>query len=375
MQSTLVVVESPIRETPRVAQVRGLFDLPAEKTSRMEWNVQLPLHERDWNIGLITGPSGCGKSTVARHLWPDQIARQLAWPADGSVLDAFPADLSIKEVTALLCSVGFSSPPAWLRPFHVLSTGQQFRATLARLLAGERETASPVVMDEFTSVVDRTVARVGSAALAKTVRRRGQRFVAVTCHEDVEEWLQPDWVYHPAEGRFTWRLLQPRPAVALRIVRCQASAWALFREHHYLSHALSRAAVCFLATIDNQPAAFSAWIGHYTRKGGRREHRTVTLPDFQGIGIGHALSGFCASLWKALGSRACSTTTHPTFIAARLRSPDWRLTRAPSLGARHNRTNSQTHHGFRHATTRLTAGFEYTGPALDRRLALRLLAG
>jgi ABC-type lipoprotein export system ATPase subunit len=371
MQSISVVVESPIRETPRVAQVRGLFDLAIEKTSRVEWNVSLPLEERAWNIGLITGPSGCGKTTIARRLWPEQMERRLEWPTDGSILDAFPSDLSIKDVTALLCSVGFSSPPAWLRPFHVLSTGQQFRATLARLLAGERETASPVVMDEFTSVVDRTVARVGSAALAKTVRRRGQRFVAVTCHEDVEEWLQPDWIYHPAEGRFTWRLLQPRPAVALRVVRCQASAWALFREHHYLSHGLSRAAVCFLATVDQQPAAFSAWIGNYTRKGGRREHRTVTLPDFQGIGIGHALSGFCASLWRALGHRACSTTTHPAFIAARLRSPHWRLVRAPSLTA----SSSSRRNAFRHASTRLTAGFEYIGPASDRREADLLVAG
>jgi ABC-type phosphate/phosphonate transport system ATPase subunit len=378
MQSTALVVETPIRESPRVVQVRGLFDLPPEKTSRHEWHVHLPLDERDWHIGLITGPSGCGKSTIARALWPEQVARTFGWPADASLLDAFPAKLSIKEVTALLSSVGFSSPPAWLRPFHVLSTGQQFRVTLARLLAesGEHETASAniVVMDEFSSVVDRTVARIGSAALARTVRQRGQRFIGVTCHEDVEEWLQPDWVFRPAENLFTWRLLQPRPAITLRIVRCQASAWPLFREHHYLSHGLSRAAVCFLASIEGKPAAFSAWVNQFTRKGGRREHRTVTLPDYQGVGIGHAVSGFCASLWKGLGYRACSTTTHPAFVAARLRSPHWRLIRAPSLGSSRRRHVSPPERGFRHATTRLTAGFEYIGPALDRRMAERLLA-
>ena len=42
------------------------------------------------------------------------------------------------------------------------------------------------VFDEYTSVVDRTVAQIGTAALAKTVRARGQQFVAVTCHEDVD---------------------------------------------------------------------------------------------------------------------------------------------------------------------------------------------
>src|SRR5262249_13970271 len=197
-----------------------------------------------------------------------------------------------------------------------------------------------------------------------------QHFVAVNCHEDVEEWLQPDWVYHPAEGRFTWRLLQPRPAVALRVVRCQSSAWAVFHGHRYLRHGLCPAAGSFLAALCHQPAGVPGWIGNYTRKGGRRDQRTVPLPDSQGIGIGHALSGFCASIWKALGHRACSTTTHPAFIAARLRSPHWRLIRAPSLAS----YSSSRRKELRHATTRLTAGFEYIGPAYDRREAERLLA-
>src|SRR3954447_1778855 len=122
--SVTITVESPIVESPRVLQLRGLFDLPAERTSRLSWRVELPLAERPWAVGLITGPSGCGKSTIARHLWPEAVARSanLAWPADRSVIDAFPHELSIHDVTGLLSSVGFSSPPAWLRPFGALST-------------------------------------------------------------------------------------------------------------------------------------------------------------------------------------------------------------------------------------------------------------
>src|SRR5438270_296107 len=86
-----------------------------------------------------------------------------------------------------------------------------------------------------------------TARLTWAVRRRGQQFVAVTCHDDVEDWLQPDWTYRPAEGLFQWRCLRQRPPVALRVVRCAASAWALFAPHHYLSGALARSAVCFLA--------------------------------------------------------------------------------------------------------------------------------
>src|SRR5262249_48288423 len=225
-------------------------------------------------------------------------------------------------------------------------------------------------MDEYTSVVDRTVAQVGSAALAKTVRQRGQKFVAVTCHEDVTDWLQPDWAYRPAEDAFTWRLLQRRPGIDLAICRCRPQAWRLFHHHHHLSGTLAPGAVCFLAAWHGRPVAFSAWVNALTSGGGKREHRTVTLPDYQGVGIGMALSNFCASLWAGLGRHATSTTTHPAFIAARLRSPSWRMIRKPALAASERRRSR-----IRHATTRLTAGFAYVGPTLDSALARALLEG
>ena len=120
------------------------------------------VHSVDFEIGdgefvVLVGPSGCGKSTIARHLFP--VSREEAWPDDRSLLDAFPPELSIKDVVELLSSVGFSSPPAWLRPYRVLSTGQQFRVNLARLLASAKP-GQPCVIDEFTSTVDRTVALV-----------------------------------------------------------------------------------------------------------------------------------------------------------------------------------------------------------------------
>lgn len=364
MPRTTITVTSPIQRTGRVQQVEGLFDLPPSRQTELRWEVALPLEEKPWNVGLIVGPSGSGKSTIARRLWPAQLAFEPAWQADKAVLDAFPEGMSIKEIVTLLSSVGFSSPPAWLRPYRVLSTGQQFRARLALMLAACPELA---VMDEFTSTLDRTVAQIGSHALAKTVRQRGQQFIAVTCHEDVEAWLNPDWVYRPDANAFTWRLLQRRPALELQICRVGREAWQVFKHHHYLSAALAPSAVCFAAFWKDRMVAFSAWLNALTRRGGKREHRTVTLPDYQGVGIGHALSTHLAAMWKALGHRAASTTTHPAFIAARQRSPHWRMVRAPSLAHGQSR--------FRHATTRLTAGFEYIGPPLDPLAARQLLGG
>jgi GNAT superfamily N-acetyltransferase len=278
--------------------------------------------------------------------------------------------MSIKEIVELLSSVGFSSPPSWLRPFAVLSTGEQFRVTMARVLAESPELA---VVDEFTSVVDRTVAQIGSAALAKTIRRGGGKFVAVTCHEDVEVWLQPDWVYRPATATFDWRSLQPRPQVELRIQRCHHSAWALFRQHHYLNTTLNRSAVCFLAFWKGRPVAFSAWLHHVsgTIAGAKREHRTVCLPDYQGIGIGNAVSAYVASLWRGLGKQPISTTTHPGMIRARARSALWRMKRSPcfvSPPGKKNRFGKR----MKHSIDRLTAGFEYVGPAMPASEANRV---
>jgi GNAT superfamily N-acetyltransferase len=367
-----IVVETPIIDSPRVKQIRGMFDLPAEAVSRVSWNADLPLGRDPWSIGLIVGPSGCGKTTLARRLFTDA---EYHGPADhsldevfqyGSVVDAFPESMGIEDIVAILSAVGFASPPAWLKPFHVLSTGQQFRVRLALLLATTPPSRA-IVFDEYTSVVDRTVAQIGSAAVAKLVRQRGQRFIAVTCHDDVEDFLQPDWVYRPAEERFTRRSLRRRPAIDLDIVRAAASAWPLFASHHYLSHSLARSAVCFLATWRNRPVAFSAWLpfvgsGPKTR----REHRTVTLPDYQGVGIGNALSDFVASLWAGLGYRAISTTTHPAMIRSRLRSNNWRMHRKPSFA-------SGNEGRLKHATTRLTAGFKYVGAGLARDAARALL--
>ena len=376
---TRIAVSSPIADTPRVQQVRGMFDLTPESTSRVEWDVDLPLEERIWNMGLILGPSGSGKSTIARQLWGQAYGRSssMEWPASSSVLDAFPASLSIRDVVSLLSAVGFSSPPAWLRPFHVLSTGQQFRVMLARLLAGVSTCAegpqckthnpAPILCDEFTSVVDRTVAQIGSAAVAKAVRARNLQFVALSCHEDVEPWLNPDWVYRPAEQAFAWRELWPRPAITLRIRRCEASAWVLFAQHHYLSDNLNNSAACFLATWHDRPVCFSAWLPFMgTGFPGRREHRTVTLPDYQGVGIGNAVSDTIAAMWKALGFKATSTTTHPAMIASRKRSFNWLLTRKPGF-------MDKCEAGMKHATTRLTASFRYIGPAMNAMQARMLL--
>lgn len=369
----------PIRETYRVAQVRGMFDLPDARTSVTRFDVEVPTLADDWRIGAIVGPSGSGKTSVARQLWAEKIYTRREWPADASLLDGFPAGLDIRELTALLNSVGFSSPPAWLRPYAALSNGEQFRCDLARALA-EAETGRGVplvVYDEFTSVVDRTVAQIGSAAVAKAVRRSAlTRFVAVTCHYDVLPWLAPDWTLDMATGHLARGSLR-RPAIELAIAPVHLSAWALFRRHHYLSHSIAPTARAWCAYWGDRPVAFSAWIQRGAGgRGGQsrdpreawREHRTVVLPDFQGVGIGNRLSEWCAALLRARGCRALSTTSHPAMIRYRAASAHWQVRRI-GMTSPHPRPREAAKRARSNASSRITAGCEYVGPALPRELA------
>lgn len=71
----------------------------------------------------------------------------------------------------------------------MLSNGEKFRAILARVIADAPER---VVIDEFTSVVDRQTAKFGALAFQKAWRRTKGQAVLLTPHYDVLEWVEPD---------------------------------------------------------------------------------------------------------------------------------------------------------------------------------------
>lgn len=372
--STQITRTTAIVRSPRVMQVEGIFDLPLTNDSTVSWTVDLPLEAQKWNVGLIVGPSGAGKSTIARERWPIELDRRFDWPDDRSILDGFPESMGVREVTDLLSSVGFSTPPAWLRPYGVLSNGEQFRVTVARHLA-ETAPGQVAVVDEFTSVVDRTVARIGSAAIAKTVRRRDQQFVAVGCHYDVIDWLQPDWLYEPHTGEFTWRSVQPRPGVEVELVRADYSVWRAFAPHHYLSADLSKAAHRWLALIDGiHPAVF---VGVLPMPSGMMDNawrisRTVCLPDYQGIGLGQAVKAHVAGIYGAAGRSIYATSAHPANVHAMARSSNWQMVR--NMGRNPGRDVGAMKGTTRLANFRYTAGFRYVGPPAPGPLADQLVA-
>lgn len=189
MQSFDILRETKPDNTFRVAAIIGKFDLQSDHVQeRFVGSFDLPA---DWSVGMIVGRSGSGKTTIARELFGDAFIEGFEYSAS-SLLDDLPEGASIEDITRALNSVGFSSPPSWLKPYAVLSNGEKMRCDLARAILSGFDLFA---FDEFTSVVDRNVARVGSYAVQKAVRRMKKKFVAVTCHYDVEPWLMPDWVF------------------------------------------------------------------------------------------------------------------------------------------------------------------------------------
>jgi hypothetical protein len=353
-----LIVSVDVKRTPRLMQLEGLFDLAPTKRSELRWQGELPLDDQPWQIGMIVGPSGCGKSTLARGIFPDDLLHGFEWHADKSVVDSFPAKMPIKEITTLLSQVGFSSPPAWLRPFRCLSNGEQFRVTLARAMA---ESRGMFVIDEFTSVVDRTVAQIGSAALAKSIRRGTGKMIAVGVHYDVIDWLQPDWVYEPHTNKFQWRSVQSRPSMELEIVACSRETWRVFQKYHYLDTHLKQSAKNYAAIYKGHPIAFFSVLHWPHPTVSRwRGHRVVCLPDYQGIGIGNVLCDFVAGMYLATGKPFTIVTSSPARISYLSRSKSWDMRSGPGLPSRIGQT-SKVRLKKCLATNRLTASFDYVG--------------
>lgn len=197
MQHFDIIKTSDIEKTYRVAKIESDFDLkPEYSNERFVGDLDIPNH---WQIGLIVGGSGTGKTTIANNLFGDYLIKGFKY-SHKSVIDDMPKNMTVEDISKIFYAVGFGSVPSWLKPYDVLSNGEKMRVDIARAIS-ENDLS---VFDEFTSVVDRQVAKVASLAIHKMIKRTNKKFVAISCHHDVEEWLEPDWIFNTDIMQFSF---------------------------------------------------------------------------------------------------------------------------------------------------------------------------
>lgn len=352
MPSAKFVVESKSSSSFRANKVKSMFDCDMDVVKK-EFDVDIPIENINWNVGLIIGASGTGKTTIARRVFDKfKFFDGFDWKEE-SIIDDFGEDYTAKQITEILSKVGFASPPDWIKPFNVLSNGQKMRAELARLIL---ESDGPVIYDEFTSVVDRQVARFGSMAIQKFIRNQKKQFIAVSCHSDIEEWLEPDWVFDCNKMEF-YRGLLRRPKIECCIRKAEKSEWKQFMEFHYLSHDHNNSANKYICMIEEEPVAWCSVIHfpHPHVRNIKRIHRIVVKPDYQGIGIGSIFMSEIARKYKKEKMRIMLVTSSPAFVHGLQKTENWVMVRRPS------RTSKNLSGVMRNSVSnkRITASFEF----------------
>ena len=204
---------------------------------RVRRQVVYPKDLPDFSIMAIVGSSGSGKSTLLKDM---AVEQGFHFPVkrfdNGTAIVSNFKDRD--DAISRLSAVGLKSIPTWVKPREVLSIGEGFRADLAL------NVEDGVMFDEFTSTVDRNVARSCCTSFGKYIRRSGKRNVVVcSCHKDFIEYLKPDLVmdiddlkvYDLKEAVFD-------KSITIDIYKtADKSLWNIFKEHHYMSADLNKA--------------------------------------------------------------------------------------------------------------------------------------
>lgn len=338
----------------RAARVKSLFNVESGADVHIE--ADLPIEKKDWKIGVIVGASGTGKTSIAKEIWKDIGIYNPSW-GDKAIIDEVTPDAPFDNVPNALSAVGLGTVPTWLRPYHVLSNGEKFRADLARAIC---EAPDRLIIDEFSSVVDRQIACIGAGAFAKAWRRSGGQAVLATCHYDVLDWIEPDWVFDTNTGQFYGRSERRRPSIKLEIYQTNWRYWQIFEPHHYLKMPHMIAATNYVALVDGQLVAHLA-VSTRPALVEARACRLVVMPEWQGAGVGMRFLNEVCQMWLDGNNRydrkmrTIFHTSHPALASALRRDKKWTQISGGLYGSKSSTKVSYGGH------FRAVQGFRYLG--------------
>lgn len=292
MKKYNVLLKSEISKTYRAQRAADSLDIDTEKKSIHELNIECDI-ETDYNVGLIIGASGSGKTTLAKHIFGNDVFKTYLNESK-SLIDQFPESYTYDECSSIIAGVGLTSVPCWIRPAYTLSNGQKSRAEAALAMCNNENLT---VIDEWTSVVDRTVAKVMSHCIQKHARKNKKRIILLSCHYDVVEWLNPDWIIDCNTQQFIDRRLlsnedrQRKERLQFDIREIDKKSWKYFSKYHYLSEKLPGGKIYTFGIFSGENQIGFQCFANYVpiRKASIpifHSNRTVIHPDYAGLGLG-----------------------------------------------------------------------------------------
>lgn len=329
MQNYELVLKCPVSESFLAQKARGSVDLSDETKTWHKLSVANCDTTTPWNIGLIVGASGSGKSTLAKHIYGDFDFYQP--DKTKAVIDQFPKEWSYDQVASQLNAIGLSQVPCWIKSLGLLSNGQQERAKVALALANDQAN----VFDEWTSVVDRNVAAAMSHTVQKFARKNNKQIVLISCHYDVLDWLDPDWVIDCNSQTYIDRRSEVggerKKKMCFDIKPVDARTWKRFSKYHYLSDNIPGGLIfTYGLFLGDQQIGFQCFAEYMpwrdkTKKRVLHFNRTVIHPDYVGFGLGMKLINETSAIMHAKGYRIMGKFSSIPVYKAMSKQSDWVL--------------------------------------------------
>ena len=335
MNTYALTLESSVSTSFRCVKAANSLDIDAKKKAVHHFEVEADI-ESPFNVGLIVGASGSGKTTLCKHIYGDDCFTELLDLAT-PVIEQFPPAFSYDECASMLAGVGLTAVVCWIRPAYTLSNGQRARAECALRMASSDD--EPITLiDEWTSVVDRTIGKVMSHCIQKHARKFDKRVVLCSCHYDVIEWLNPDWVIDCNKQEFTdrrllWRDYKRTEQLQFDIRRVDdRRTWKYFSKYHYLSDRLPGGHIELYGLFHGaDQIGFQCFANYVPWRNGNIErekmhsNRTVIHPDYAGLGMGIKLINHTSLDMMKRGYDVWAKFSSTPIYLHMARQPEWRL--------------------------------------------------
>lgn len=361
-----VVLESPVSTSFRCQNAANSLDIDTAKKSVHHLHIENVRLPEEWNIGLVVGSSGSGKTTLVKHLFGDDVFRNDI-DEEKPIIDQFPTSYTYDECASMLNGIGLTSVPCWIRPYKTLSNGQQARGAAAYLMS---KSVGITCIDEWTSVVDRTVAKAMSTCLNKFARKNGKRIILCSCHYDIIEWLRPDWIIDCNSQEFQLPksdsfFFGEREKLVFDIRQIGTRSWRYFSKYHYLSDTLPGGRIyCYGLFHNGNQIGFQCFANYVPHRKGTKlilhSNRTVIHPDYVGLGLGlKFINATAEHLLTQVDCRIMGKFSSVPIYKAMVKDPHWVLRDVKrKMGIERAGGNQQRVSGFRDRGIK-TYSFEY----------------